>query len=208
MMDQLANQGKLPPIKVYVDSPLAVNATDIFKTHPECYDRNILEYLMTDPDPFGFNKLIYVRKVEDSKRINESKEPCVIISASGMITAGRILHHVSNNVENPRNTILLVGYCADGSIGAQLAKGAETIKIFGEEKKVKAKVARMHSFSAHGDEQEMIDFLDNQSRERLKTIFLVHGDLNRQEVFSQALNKAGFNDVHIPRLGEKVVLAD
>lgn len=206
MMDKLANEGKLPPIKVYVDSPLAVNATDIFKTHPECYDREILEYLMTDPDPWGFNKLVYVHKASESKRINDSQEPAVIISASGMITAGRILHHISNNIENPRNTVLIVGYCAEGSIGSQLARGAERIRVFGEEKKVKARVARMHSFSAHGDQQEMIDFLSNQSKDKLKRIFLVHGDLKRQEVFADALSKEGYQDTYIPSLGERVEL--
>jgi metallo-beta-lactamase family protein len=202
MMDQLVTENNFPDIPVYVDSPLAVNATDIFKTHPECYDREILTYLLTDPDPFGWSKLKYVRKVEDSKAINDLKGPCIIISASGMITAGRILHHVRNNVHDPRNTILIVGYCAEGSIGAQLAQGAETIRIYGEEHKVLARIAKMHSFSAHGDQPEMIEYLDNQSREKLKCIYLVHGEVNRQEVFKTELLAKGFKKVVIPKLGE------
>ncbi len=202
MMDQLVNEGKLPSIPVYVDSPLAVNATDIFKTHPECYDHQILDYLLTDADPFGWSKLHYVRKVEDSKKINEHKGPCIIISASGMITAGRILHHVRNNIGDKRNCVLIVGYCAEGSIGAKLAQGAQEIRIFGEELKVKAQIKRMHSFSAHGDQTEMIDYLDNQSREKLKRIFLVHGVEERQKAFSAELEKAGFKDIEIPKLGE------
>lgn len=200
MMDQMVNDGLLPDIPVYVDSPLAVNATDIFKTHPECFDREIMEYLMLDPDPFGWSKLHYIKKAEDSKKINDRKGPCIIISASGMITAGRILHHVRNSIHDPRNTILIVGFCAEGSIGAQLAKGADTIKIFGEEHKVKCQVKRMHSFSAHGDQEEMLDYLDNQDRDKLKEIFLVHGEEDRQIPFKAALHAAGFKKVTIPKL--------
>ncbi|MEM7162748.1 MAG: MBL fold metallo-hydrolase [Bacteroidota bacterium] len=203
MMDQLAHKGDLPEIPIFVDSPLAINATDIFKTHPECYDREILEYMLEDPDPFGFNKLHYIRSVEGSKRLNDYKDPCVIISASGMITAGRIVHHINNSIENPRNTVLIVGYCAEGTIGAQLARGADTIKIFGNEKKVKAEIKRMHSFSGHGDQQEMIDFLSNQDKEKVEKIFLVHGNYDRQKVFADALKKEGFSEVLIPDLAEE-----
>jgi len=207
MMDQMVNEGLLPEVPVYVDSPLAINATDIFKTHPECFDKEIMEYLMMDPDPFGWSKLIYVKKAEDSKKINDRKGPAIIISASGMITAGRILHHVRNNIEDPRNTILIVGFCAEGSIGAQLAKGAKTIKIFGEEHPVKAQVVRMHSFSAHGDQKEMLDYLENQDRDKLKEIFLVHGEEDRQKLFKEALHSAGFKKVTIPKLKSSYDLA-
>ncbi len=204
MLDRLANEGSLPDIPIFVDSPLAINATDIFKTHPECYDREILEYMLEDPDPFGFNKLHYIRSVEGSKRLNDYKDPCIIISASGMITAGRIVHHVNNSIENPRNTILIVGYCANGTIGAQLAKGADVIKIFGVEKKVKADVRRMHSFSGHGDQQEMINFLSNQDKDKVDKIFLVHGNYERQQVFADALKSEGYSKIHIPDLGEEI----
>ena len=142
MLDKLATEGKLPDISIFVDSPLAINATSIFKTHPECYDREILEYMLDDPDPFGFNKLHYVRSVDASKRLNDFKDPAIIISASGMITAGRIVHHVNNTIGDKRNTILIVGYCAQGTIGAQLSKGAEKVRIFGEEKEVKADIKK------------------------------------------------------------------
>jgi metallo-beta-lactamase family protein len=147
-----------------------------------------------------------VRKADDSKKINDLKKPCVIISASGMITAGRIVHHINNTIENPRNTILIVRYCAEGTIGAQLSKGAEKIRVFGEEKKVKAQIRRMHSFSAHGDQTEMVEFLDNQSREKLKEIFLVHGVIARQEVMAKELTEAGFKKISIPKLGDVVEL--
>lgn len=206
MMDHLVNQGLLPNIPVFVDSPLAVNATDIYRLHPECYDQNIMEYLRTDPDPFGWGHLTYVKKADESKKLNDLKGPAVIISASGMITAGRILHHVKNNVTDPRNTILIVGYCAEGSIGAQLAKGAQTIKIYGKEYQVKAQVKMMHSFSAHGDQNEMLQFLDNQNREKLKEIFLVHGDEDRQKAFAVGLKEHGFKNISIPMLGQSFEL--
>ncbi|MFT4661188.1 MAG: metallo-beta-lactamase family protein [Patiriisocius sp.] len=207
MIDQMQTSGDLPKIPIYVDSPLSINATEIFKAHPECYDSDILRYLQTDPNPFGFNGLHYIRNVERSKRLNDSDEPCVIISASGMATAGRIVHHINNNIEDARNTILIVGYCAQGSLGARLAKKDPMVRIFGQEKKVKATIKTMHSFSAHGDQKEMIEFIDNQDRSQLKGMFLVHGDYNRQIEFKDELNKNGFKNVEIPNLGESFKLS-
>lgn len=206
MIDQLHTEGRLPKIPIYVDSPLSINATSVFKAHPECYDSDILRYMQSDPNPFGFNSLHYIRDVEASKRLNDKEGPCVIISASGMATAGRIVHHIYNNIENARNTILIVGYCADGSLGARLAKGKKEVKIFGQSKQVKATVKTMHSFSAHGDQKEMIDFIDNQDRKKLKKIFLVHGDYNRQKEFSEALSENRFKSIEIPQLGESFSL--
>ena len=202
MLDQLETAGRLPKIPVYVDSPLAVNATEIFNYHPECFDKDILTYMHTDPNPFGFNNLNYVRSVDESKAINTKKGPAIIISASGMMNAGRIKHHLANNIEDERNTILVVGYCADGTLGARLRNGVEEVRIFGEEKKVKASIRVLDSFSAHGDEQEMLDFLDNLNRDKLKRIFLVHGDLDRQEAFKTALSENKFRSIEIPHLGQ------
>ena len=202
MLDKLETKGRLPQFPVYVDSPLSVNATEIFQSHPECFDYDILEYMVSDPNPFGFNNLHYIKKVEDSKRLNYMNEPCIIISASGMATAGRIKHHIYNNIENPHTTILIVGYCAEGTLGAQLRQGKEQVKIFGELKEVKANVEVMDSFSAHGDQQEMIDFLDNQSRRKLKRLFLVHGEIERQKTFQEVLHASGFKKVVIPNLNE------
>ncbi len=201
MLDQLSNEGKLPRIKVYVDSPLAVNATRVYGNHPECYDAHLVEYLLTDEDPFGFNSLKYIRKVEESKALNESDEPCIIISASGMASAGRIRHHIFNNVEQYRNTILIVGYCSPGTTGRWLKDGAQVIKLFGEWKKVEAQVEVMDSFSAHGDYREMIDFLRNQTK-RVKQLFLVHGEVDTQEVYRKKLLNLGFEKVNIPAKGQ------
>ena len=206
MMDRLETAGKLPSVPVYVDSPLAVDATDIFAMHPECYDADILEYMRTDPNPFGFRKLNYVKKVEESKAINDSKEPCVIISASGMMQAGRVKHHINNNIENKNNTILVVGFCAANTLGRRISDGADEVKIFGKLKKVNADVVTMGSFSAHGDQQEMLDFLQCQEKSKLKRIFLVHGEIDRQRLFKKAILADGFKKVEIPEFDQEFEL--
>lgn len=202
MLDQLENEKKLPRIPVYVDSPLAVNATDIFTMHPECFDQDILDYMNSDPNPFGFNNLKYVRSVDQSKKINTVDGPAIIISASGMMTAGRVKHHLVNTIEKEENTILIVGYCSPGTLGGRLRDGANEVRIYGKHYKVKAKVEILDSFSAHGDEGEMLDYLDNLNRHKLKNIFLVHGDLERQELFKTALKGKKFDRVEIPHFGQ------
>lgn len=202
MMDRLESSGKLPRVPVYVDSPLAVDATDVFILHPECYDADLLAYMQSDPNPFGFRRLNYVRSVEESKSINNYQGPCIIISASGMMQAGRIKHHLYNHIEDERNTILVVGFCAEGTLGRRIRDGAEEIKIFGEEKKINARVIVMDSFSAHGDEQEMVDFLSCQDKNKLKKIFLVHGEIERQEKFRDRLIAEGYKKIEIPVLDQ------
>jgi len=205
-LDRMETEGRLPRIPVYVDSPMATNATDIFKLHPECFDDKIMNYMHTDPNPFGFANLKYIRKVEDSKNLNTSKEPAIIISASGMITAGRIRHHVFNNIENKNTTILIVGYCAPGTLGASLRNGAKTVRIFRKDLTVRARIAVLDSFSAHGDQVEMIEFLSNLTRKRLKTLFLVHGEKDQQKIFKAALEKHGFLNIKLPKLKEEFTL--
>lgn len=202
MLDQLETENKLPKIPVYVDSPLAVNATDIFTMHPECFDDNILEYMSRDPNPFGFNGLKYVRSVEQSKAINGTKDPAIIISASGMMSAGRVKHHLANNIEDSRNTILVVGYCSPGTLGGRIRNGEDEVRIYGVQYKVNAEVKVLDSFSAHGDQGEMLDYLDNLNRHKLKKVFLVHGDLKRQELFKSGLIESKFQEVEIPHLGQ------
>jgi metallo-beta-lactamase family protein len=202
MLDQLENAGKLPRIKIYVDSPLAVDATEVFRSHPECFDKEMHKYMMKDSNPFGFKNLIFVKSVNESKNLNSSKEPCIIISASGMGNAGRIKHHIFNNVGNPQNTILIVGYCTPDTPGGRLRDGHKTLRLFGEEVMVKASVVLMDSFSAHGDQQEMTDFISNH-RLGLQKLYLVHGDIDTQEAFKKHLNKNGFNKVEIPHEGQE-----
>ena len=201
MLDQMENAGILPHIPVYVDSPLAVNATHVFSSHPECYDKNLTDYIQFDPNPFGWNNLTYVKDVAISKSLNESKEPCIIISSSGMMNAGRVKHHLYNNIEDPKNTFLIVGYCSPDTPGGMLRNGIDRIKLFGEYKEVRAEVKVMDSFSAHADQQEMFDFIENQ-RSNLKELFLVHGEPATQIKFKEFLHEKGFNNVTIPTKGQ------
>ncbi len=202
MLDQLENQGRLPKIPICVDSPLAVNATEIFRLHPECFDDDLNDYMQMDPNPFGFYNLRYIRKVEDSKALNDHKGASIIISASGMMSAGRVKHHIFNNIEKDSTTILVVGYCAPNTLGGHIANKPEKVKIFGKELKVRANIEIMNSFSAHGDTSEMLQFLRLQDKSKLKKIFLVHGEPKRQEPFSDRLLKEGFKKVEIPHLGQ------
>ncbi len=201
MMDKLETAGLLPNIPVFVDSPLAVNATHIYGTHPECYDNKLHEYMLEDPNPFGFNSLKYIRSVNESKQLNSMKKAAIIISSSGMMNAGRIRHHLYNNIEDPKATFLIVGYCSPDTAGGMLKAGVRELKIFGETKKVNATIKTMDSFSAHADRREMLDFIDNQHK--LKKVYLVHGEYDVQKSFKNYLKKEGINDVIIPDLGEE-----
>ncbi len=205
MLDKLSAAGKLPKIPVYVDSPLAVNATEVFINHPECFDDELNRYLQKDPNPFGFNSLKYIRSVEESKALNEHQEPCIIISSSGMANAGRVKHHLANSLENPRNTILIVGYCSPETPGGKLIAGDKAIKIFGKFRMVNAKVEIMDSFSAHADRGEIIAYIANQ-KASVRRIFLVHGTYDRQEPLRQLMLKNGFTDIQIPTLGQEFAL--
>lgn len=201
MMDKLSSEGLLPKIPVFVDSPLAVNATQVFGSHPECFDENLIEYLLTDENPFGFNELNYIRSVEESKRLNEMKKPCVIISSSGMMNAGRVRHHLYNNIENEKNTFLMVGYCSPDTAGGMLKNGVQEIKVFGDLLQVNAEIAIMDSFSAHGDREEMLEYIGNQKK--AKKVFLVHGERDTQEKFKKFLGGKGFSEIEIPVPGQE-----
>ncbi|KAF0200548.1 MAG: metallo-beta-lactamase family [Bacteroidetes bacterium] len=202
-LNNFFNDGLLPRIKIYVDSPLAVNATDIFRLHPECFNDDVHEVMETDPDPFGFSSLHYIKTAEESKRLNTLKEPCVIISASGMMEAGRIKHHLANNISNPRNTILAVGYCGPRTLGARILRGDSEISIFGVLHEVKAKIERIEAFSGHADYKEMIDFLSCQVKDKIKRTFLVHGDLESANAYKGHLLDDGYKNVEVPELGQE-----
>ena len=204
--DQLDNEGRIPSIPVFVDSPLAVSATAVFQTHPECYDADLLEYMLTDPNPFGFARLEYVREAVRSKELNGLRVPFVVISASGMAEAGRILHHLRNNVEDPRNTVLIVGFMAEHTLGRRLVERRETVKIFGRPHALRAEVEVMNTFSAHADEPGLVDFIGALDRDRLQKVFLVHGEPDRQAALTDALREAGVTDVEAPARGHAVTL--
>ncbi len=207
VLNKFYNEGILPKINVYVDSPLAVNATDIFRLHLNELNDNIKEVMKKDPDPFGFNTLHYIKLVEESKALNETNDPCIIISSSGMAEAGRIKHHIANNISNPRNTILIVGYCTPSSLGARLQEpGLQAISIFGELHDVRARIAKIESFSGHADYSEMIRFLECQNTAEIKQTFLVHGDYEVQQLYSNRLYENGFQNIQIPAVGNEFEL--
>ncbi len=203
-LNNFFNENKLPRINIYVDSPLAVNATEIFRLHPECFNDDIIEVMQNDPDPFGFNNLYYIKRVEDSKRLNTMKEPMVIISASGMMEAGRIKHHLANNISDPANTILAVGYCAPNTLGARILRGDRMISIHGNHYEVKADIEKIDSFSGHGDYREMYDFISCQDTSQLKQTILVHGDREAQTHYKSYLESKGFGNVIMPDKGDAI----
>jgi metallo-beta-lactamase family protein len=207
VLNELYNKGKLPKINVYVDSPLSVNATEIFRMHTDCMNDEVKFVLKYDSDPFGFNSLRYIKKLEESKALNSNNKPCIIISASGMLEAGRIKHHVANNISNARNTILIVGYCTPTSLGARIQEvGLRNISIFGTEHAIKARIVKIEAFSGHGDYQEMITFLNCQNKKQIKKTFLVHGEYDVQKAYKDELLKSGFQNVEIPEVGEEFEL--
>lgn len=206
ILDKLKNKGLLPNIKVYVDSPLSTNVTDIMRENVVCFNEKLQEYIKTDPDPFGFSNLKYIREKEESMALNTSKEPCIIISASGMMDAGRIKHHLRNNISDAKNTILIVGYCTPHSLGGKIKEGQNVVKIFGEEYEVNAKVEVIDSYSAHADYSELLRFLSCQDKAKIKKLFLVHGDIDAKISFKEKLYVEGYKDIIIPNKRESFYL--
>lgn len=205
-LNQLELERRLPELDYFVDSPLSIKATEIVKRYPEYFNSTIRKILKSDDDPFKFRGMQYVRTVDESKLLNFRNEPCVIISASGMAEAGRVKHHISNNVENSRNSILMTGYCEPRSLGARLVAGNKVVKIFGVEHEVHAEIGSIRSMSAHGDYEDLCQFLACQDPKAVKKLFLVHGEYNVQEDFRNRLIRKGFLDVEIPELHYEVGL--
>jgi metallo-beta-lactamase family protein len=197
-LNQLYNERRLPHFDFFVDSPLSGNATRVVKNYPQYFNKRIQKVLETDEDPFGFPGLKFIEAVEDSKMLNFRREPCVIISASGMAEAGRVKHHISNNIENSRNTILLTGYCEPRSLGGRLKLKPKEVTIFGQPHEVNAEIAEMRSMSAHGDYDDLCQFLACQDAGQVKKLFLVHGEYEVQLDFKQRLLRKGFKDVEVP----------
>ncbi len=202
-LNNFFNKGRLPRIDIYVDSPLAVNATTVFRMHTEFFNEEFRDVLENDPDPFGFNSLFYIAKAEDSKKLNDHKKPCVIISASGMMEAGRIKHHLANNISNPKNTVLAVGYCSPATLGARILGGAKEVSIHGTVYKVNADIRKIESFSGHADYKEMIGFLKCQEKTAIEKTFLVHGEYETQQKYAGELRKEGFKNIEIPAKGQE-----
>ena len=196
--NQLELEGRLPKLDYFLDSPLSIRVTDLVKKYPGYFNKGIQKILESDTDPFHFTGLRYIESVEESKLLNYRSEPCVIISASGMAEAGRVKHHISNNIENTRNSILMTGYCEPNSLGGRLMAGAKEVSIFGIQHEVHAEVGAIRSMSAHGDYEDLSQWLAGQDIKTVKKIFLVHGEYEVQLAFKNRLLKKGFFDVEIP----------
>ena len=208
VLNQLYNDGRLERIPVYVDSPLSANATEIFRRHAHTLNEEVRDTMRFDPDPFGFNTLRYITDVQQSKALNRSEQACIIISSSGMLEAGRIKHHVSNHIDDPSTTILIVGYCTPTSLGARIQDPSlRFVSIFGYDHRIRAHVTKIEGFSGHGDYSEMIQyFTASQDPQQVKQVFIVHGESSAQEAYNQHLHAAGFRHVTIPQKGDSVTL--
>lgn len=207
-LHHLVEKRDIPPrLPVYVDSPLAIDATGIYRLHPEAYDEDLHQFLMQDHnhDPFGFDMMQYTRSVEQSKSLNFLKESAVIISASGMAEAGRILHHLKNNVEDPRNTILITGWQAPHTLGRRLVERQPVVKIFGEEYQLKAQVEKMSGLSAHADRDELLNWVGH-FKTRPRHTYIVHGEEQVALTFADTLRQQGLQDVNVPYIGQSFVV--
>ena len=205
-LNQLELERRLPGLDYFVDSPLSVEATQIVKSYPHYFNKRIQKILETDSDPFGFQGLHYIKTVDESKMLNFRNEPCVIISASGMGDAGRVKHHISNTIENSRNTILFTGYCEPHSLGGRLLSGKKEVGIYGVQHEVHAEIGQIRSMSAHGDYDDLCQWLECQDPQLVKRLFLVHGEYEVQQAFQQRLINKGFTDVDIPEIHHEIGL--
>jgi metallo-beta-lactamase family protein len=196
-------EGKVPALPIFIDSPMAVNATAIFKVHPECFDEEtIRRFTSVNVDPFGLENIRYVISMADSKQINDFAGPAIIISASGMAESGRVLHHLIRHIENPANIIAIVGFMAEHTLGRRLAERAKEVKIFGRPYQVKAEIATLNAFSAHADYAETCEWLKRHDRARLKKVFLVHGEDEALDNLRRELLGMGIPEVEIMRYGD------
>ena len=202
-LHELFEARAIPAAPVYVDSPLATNVTEVFRLHPECYDEETHQHLLHDhhKEPFGFARLTYVRDAEDSKKLNDLKEPAIIISASGMCEAGRVLHHLRHRIGDPRTTVLFVGYQAANTLGRKLIEGEKRVRIFGEDHTVNARIETIDGYSAHADESELLEFI-GAIPQRPRRVFVVHGEPEATRAMSESLRGLGIPEVTVPERGQ------
>lgn len=201
LLHQLANEKRIPSLPIFVDSPLAVNVTKVFRAHPECFNEDTRAYLQNGEDPFGFSRLQYVREAADSKKLNTLEGPFIVISPSGMCEVGRVLHHLRHNIGDPRSTVLITGYQAENTLGRKLIEGMKEVKIFGEPVEVKAEIASLQALSGHADREELLAWLSPVTP-RLKKIFLVHGELDQAAGLTDAIRKTYGIEAITPHRGQ------
>lgn len=188
LLHQLINEGRIPSVPIFVDSPLAVNVTEVFRAHPDCYDEEARRYLDSGEDPFGFKRLIYIRDASESKKLNDLRGPFIVISPSGMCEAGRVLHHLRHNVGDARNTVLLTGYQAENTLGRKLKEGMRSVKIFGIPTEVRARVESLDELSGHADNGELLTWMKPMTG-TLKRVFLVHGEGHEANALANAIRE-------------------
>ncbi|MCW3106933.1 MAG: metallo-beta-lactamase [Segetibacter sp.] len=205
-LNQLELEHRLPELNYFVDSPLSAKATTVIKSYTGEYNDRLQSILKIDEDPFLFKGLKHVETVEESKQLTKYKEPCVIISASGTADAGRVKHHIFSCVDEEPNTILMSGYCTSSSLGGQLLNGAKKVEIFGDSCNVLAEVGQIKSLSAHGDQDDLARFIGCQDGNKVKKVFLVHGEYMVQQEFSARLNRKGFENIEMPSMHQEFVL--
>jgi metallo-beta-lactamase family protein len=201
LLHQLANTKQIPNIPIFVDSPLALNVTQVHRDHPECFDDEAREYLRHGEDPFGFQRLQYVREASESKKLNDLHGPLVVISASGMCEQGRILHHLRNNIEDPRNTVLVTGFMAQDTLGRKLVEKWQEVLIFGEPMRVRAEIASLDELSGHADQQELLQWVKPLAAS-LRKVFLVHGEPAQAETLAKLLHSTYGLEVAVPQPGQ------
>lgn len=208
-LQKLHAAGEIPIIPIYVDSPLATDATSVFRQHPEVYDAEMRKYIAeySDPDPFGFERLVYTRRVAESKALNTLSGPFVVISASGMAEAGRILHHLRHRIEDKNNIVLITGWQAPHTLGRRLLEGETSVRIFGHEYPVRAQIRTLNALSGHADSDELIGWVGGM--EKLpRHIYLVHGELEQSKALQQRLQtELEVDNVRIPELHEQIEVA-
>jgi metallo-beta-lactamase family protein len=206
-LKKLRSANRIPVLPVYVDSPLTTNITQVFRMHPECFDAEARELLQSGQSPFDLEGLRYVSDREESMAIDTSDEPCVIISASGMCEAGRVLHHLKAVAEGPENTIVIVGFQAQHTLGRRIVERRPTLRILGVDRRLAAHVVVMNGFSAHGDQSDLVGFVEKVAQQGpLRNIVLVHGERGAQDVLKGKLIERGFPTVHVPASGDVIEL--
>jgi metallo-beta-lactamase family protein len=208
VLHNLSVQGKIDHIPVFGDSPLSVNVTEVFRKHRECFDEETWKIINSphDNDPFGFDRLTYIRDVNQSRELNERKGPFIVISSQGMCEAGRVLHHLANSVSDPKNMVIIVGYQAEHTLGKKIVMKEPMVNIFGEPHDLKAEVVVLNSFSGHADRNELLDYIGKFDKKRLQQSFLVHGDVDQSEKLQSGMTEAGFARVSVPARGDTVQL--
>ena len=204
-LHQLKLSHSIPDIPVYVDSPLAIDATDIFRVHPECYDSQTAEMLRTEKDPFGFRGLHYVASAEESKKLNYLKTPAMIIAGSGMAEAGRIQHHLKNNISDPRNTVMIVGWQAENTLGRKIAEKWPEVPIYGEKYKLRCSVEIFNEFSAHADRNDLLKWA-GAGKDKWQKVFVVHGEESAALSLADAFTEIGLKQVVVPEYGQSFTL--